>query len=312
MMILADSSGESIFEIPWGYTLPFPKMVGGEGFQSAYCNNKFYTAMSHYYYPEFIHTPTLISTSQSGVPIDYKELVQGTTLGKASTIDVVGDSIFIIGAAYDSGYLVNGRLIVFKTDTTGNILKSKTLRHQDYYPTDAIVTSDDKYLIVSQDYLNYRDFFRVWKLNMDLEYDSLYTMPQVYDSLCPDTIHSSTLAFQCDVAVGVNSKIKNLGDNQMCVFPNPSNEIVHITIPGWFQKEMKTDNLSVKTTFYKWTKPMTLQIFDSYGRLVTSETVPPGDKEVIKDVSSWGSGIYYLRLLYESTMISNGKLIVTK
>lgn len=312
MMILADSTGESIFEIPWGYTLPFTEIVGGEGFQSVYCNSKFYTAMSYYHYPEFIHTPTLITTTPNGVPDNYFELVDGTVLGKASTIDLLGDSALLIGAYYDSGYLVNGTLVVLKADTLGNILKSKILDHQDYFPRDAIITGDNKYLIVSNNSQNNHNFFRIWKLNMDLEYDSVYTMPKVYDSLCPDSIHSSTLAFQCDITVGSGKRIEPINECQLLIFPNPSNDIVHITIPECFIKEVKTGRLAVKSKFHKWTKPMTLQLFDGYGRLVTTDKIQFEDKEILKDVSGWAEGIYYFRLLYEGGMVSNGKLIVTK
>jgi hypothetical protein len=310
VLILADSTGEAIFEIPWGYTLPFSEHVGGEGYQSVQINNSIYSCISNYHGINPNYAPCLIKTSISGVPEYYKDLIEDTEYGKASTLTRLNDSTLFIGAWYDTGYYANPTLSVLKTDTMGDVLVEKILNHSEYIPKDAILTYDNKYLITAPDYVNNHYIFYLWKLNENLEYDSIYTQPRRYDSLCPDTITSGTLLFQCDVVTGIQEPVINTGKVRMHIYPNPASDILHVEMPECIQKESKTEHFTVITVFHQWHKDLYLQVFDLLGRLVYQQTVKPGEKEVILDVSTWNPGMYYFRLIYGDAMVASEKVIV--
>ncbi len=309
MMILADSTGEAVWEMPWGYTLPFTNQVGGEGFQSVQTDHAFYTSISHYHIPDTHYTPTLIKTSLSGEPVSYHDLIPNTSFGKASTITKLSDTVLLIGIWYkfDS---VTPNLSVVKTDTIGNILAEKVLNHKDYIPVDAILTFDDKYLITVPDFVDNKYIFYLWKLNQNLGYDTIYTQPMVYDSLCPHPITTSTLYFNCDLAVGIPEPLSEAAKVSMHVYPNPGREIIHVDMPQCIQKQTETEHLAVTTIFHKWYKDLEFEVFDLFGRPVYRQVVKPSEKEVLINVSGWSSGIYFIRLSYSGTTVATEKLVV--
>jgi hypothetical protein len=308
MLILADSSGEGVFEIPWGYKLPFPEMVFGEGFQSVQLNEEIYSAISDYHYPANTYAPCLIKTNLSGDPVSYQDLIQGTAYGSAGTITKFPDSIFFIGSWYafnlDTSYLS-----VLKTDINGNIIKSKIISGTTYSPTDAIRTFDNKYLIQGINKIDDKFITYLWKLNYDLEYDTVYNQPRRYDSLCPDTITSSTIFPDCDVVVDVQG-LTNEDHCNLHAYPNPAHNILHIDMPECIRKETTTAHFKVTTTFQQWHKDLWLQAYDPMGRMVYQQMVRPEEKKLELNVSSWQPGMYYFRLVYGDTMVASEKIIV--
>ena len=308
MMILADSTGEAVWETAWGHTLPFTEQVAGDGFQSIQTANGFYTSISNYHSDASYTAPCLIKTTLSGEPVFYHDLIPNTTYGKASTITKISDSVFFIGVGYEINSLSN--LSVLKSDTLGNVLAEKILNHTDYIPKDAILTYDGKYLITSLDFVNNKYVFYLWKLNQNLGYDTIYNQPMVYDSLCPHPITTSTLYFNCDLAVGIPEPVSEAAKVRMRVYPNPGNEIIHVDMPQCIQKQTETEHLSVTTIFHKWYKDLEFEVFDLFGRPVYRQVVKPSEKEVLVNVSGWSSGIYFIRLSYSGTTVATEKLVV--
>jgi hypothetical protein len=307
MLIMADSTGEMVWEMAWGYA----NNCGGEGFQSIVTGNtnSIYTSIGRY--PHGIgagYNPSLIKTSLSGIPISIKNLKDSTEFGKASTITSNSDSVFFVGG----GYRLNGvdYLSAFKTDTLGNVIKEKIISHSEYIPIDAILTSDDKYLITATDIIANKYVIKLWKLNSDLEFDSIYTQPFTYDSLCPHAIVSDTLFFQCDVVTGMQEPAKDTEKVRMKVYPNPARETVHVQMPQCIQRETSTTHLTVTTIFHQWTKPLHLEVYDGFGRLITRQQVQPDEKEVMLQVASWSPGVYLLRLVYLDTVVATEKLVI--
>ena len=65
-------------------------------------------------------------------------------------------------------------------------------------------TFDDKILIFIDDYTSGQFDPTLFKLTQDLEQDTFYTTPFVYDSLCPYQIVSDTIVpDDCGVIVGI-------------------------------------------------------------------------------------------------------------
>jgi hypothetical protein len=304
---MADSSGQTIWEIPWGYA----QNCGGEGFQSVVSGDakNIYTSISRYPHGTgSSYRPALIKTTASGVPVSIKNLKDSTEFGKASTITSNSDSVFFIGA----GYKLNGvdYLSVFKTDTIGNVKKEKVLINSIYLPQDAIITEDGKYLVTAADKIAGKYVIKLWKLNSNLEYDSIYTRPFTYDSLCPHAIISDTLFPQCSVITGLQEPAKNTEKVKMKVYPNPARELVHVQMPQCIQRETSTSHLTITTIFHQWNKDLQFAVYDNFGRLVMLRPVKPDEKEVLLNVASWATGIYLLRLVYLDTVVATEKLVV--
>ena len=206
MIILADSSGETVWEIPWMLTSQYI----GEGFQSIWSGNKVYSAISKYARsPDTTHSsPCLIVTSSQGSPVMSKKIIESTDYGKATTITRISDSSFFLGGCYDPGYYLNPTLSVFNVDPFGNVRKEKVLSHTVYIPKDAIITQDNKYLITANDQVGDNFVIKLWKLNLNLDYDSIYTRPFTYDSLCPSSYYfqHTFLPVRCG---GRNTRVGN-------------------------------------------------------------------------------------------------------
>jgi len=308
MMILADSTGDAVWEIPWGYTLPFTDRVGGEGFQSVKTENAYYSCISHYHWPNVHYSPGLIKTSLIGEPVSYQDLIPNTTYGKATTITKISDSVLFIGAGYVLDTI--SFLSVLKTDTLGTVLAEKVLNHSDFIPKDAMLTLDNKYLITAPDIVNNKYIFYLWKLNQNLGYDSIYTAPHLYDSLCPYPVTTSTLFFQCDLAVGMEEPVKNTDKVRMHIFPNPGHESIHVDLPECIQKQFETEHLTVTTIFHKWYKELEFEVFDLFGKLIFKQNVKPSERDILIDVSGWNRGIYCFRLSYGGMAVATEKVIV--
>jgi hypothetical protein len=311
MMIMADSTGEAIWEIPWGYSLPFTEQVMGEGFHSILTDQAVYSCISHYFYPTIHTVPCLIKTSLTGDPISYQDLKPNTDFGKASTITKLSDSVFFIGTGYVYG--TSNTMSVLKTDTLGNVIKETILNHSEFIPIDATLTQDQKLLITAWDFnsTSNKYLFHLWKLNQNLDFDSIYTVPRVYDSLCPYPIVSSTLSLPpCGLTVGVEEPLVDEELVRMMVYPNPCSDIVHIRLPERVRLESQTKSFTVQTTFHQWTKDLDLEVFDLFARPVSRQTVKPGTKEASFDVSGWIKGMYLVRLSSEGNVIATDKIIV--
>lgn len=309
MMVLADSTGEAVWETAWGHTMPFPEQVGGEGFQTVQSGSAYYTSICNYHSPAPNYAPCLIKTTLSGDPVSFHDLVPNTAFGKASTLTKLSDSVFLIGAGYLS-FDSLPKLSVLKTDTLGNVLAERVLNNSSFIPWDAIVTHDNKYLITAWDIVNNKYLFYLWKLNQDLGYDTIYTKPMVYDSLCPYTITNSTLYFNCNVTVGVEEPVIEAGNVRMHIYPNPGSGTIHVKIPDRIQKHSETEHFKVVTTFHQWYKDLEFEVFDIFGKRMLTRVVKPQEKEFLVDVTGWKSGMYLFRLSYGGTMVADAKVIV--
>lgn len=307
MLILSDSSGEAVWEIPWMN----PSHFIGEGFQSIWSGNNFYSAISEYGRSPDTNAaaPCLIKTTKTGMPAYSKKIVETADYGKASTITMVSDNTLFLGAAYDPGYHVNPTLSAFNIDTLGNVRKEKVLSHTDYIPRDALLTHDKKYLITANDWESNVFVIKIWKLNLNLDFDSIYTRPFTYDSLCPHPITSSTLFFQCDVVAGIQESAINTDRVKILIYPNPGREIIKVRMPECIQKQSETEHFKVLTVFHKWTKDLELQVFDIFGKMVTSQTIKPDEKEILMNIASWNNGVYYFRLVYGNTAVATEKFV---
>jgi hypothetical protein len=133
----------------------------------------------------------------------------------------------------------------------------------------------------------------LYKINENLEQDTVYPGSYTYDSLCRHTIESGVINLGgCDVITSIG-EIPTLEDyNQklqtipVTASPNPTNTgeiLLEFENAGLF------DNLELK-------------VFDVYGKQVHNNTILPNQGAARLDVSRWAKGMYV------AVVFSNGQL----
>jgi hypothetical protein len=148
----------------------------------------------------------------------------------------------------------------------------------------------------------------LWKLNSDLEYDTMYTHPFVYDSLCPHPIASDTIPLDC-VVVGVNEPFENPATGRLKVWPNPASGVLHVEIPEKLKSETRSPVFNLTTVYHQWKSAM-LEVYDLFGKRIFFREVNRNDKLIDIDVSVWSGGMYVVRLVYNGKTVANEKVLV--
>ena len=307
LLINVDQYGNTDWELPWSNVNG--EIYYGQGIQSITSLRKtIYTGARHII-PSGSNQgdkPSLLKTSNDGDELCYFDLNQTSTLGLSSTIDWFADSTLALGGDW---WIKGEQPInkVTKTDTNGNILKIKEINVSYETFQDAVVSYDNKLLLVAGIYTNMLMTY-AWKLNSDLEYDTLYTYPFVYDSLCPHPIASDTIPLDC-VIVGIDEPFKNPETGRLKVWPNPVNDILHIDIPEHLRSETSNAVFNLSTVYHQWGSAV-LEVFDLFGRKVYSNEVFQSAGDLDIDVTGWGKGMYVARLVYNGKTVSTAKVMV--
>jgi hypothetical protein len=241
------------------------------------------------------YVPTLFRISQDGQQMG-KSLILGDTIAgsEAKPLVLFNDSMFFsgiqwraIGSPHEE---CNSEAILF--DTSGNIIQRKHLIVNELGPVCAIKTYDDKLLVASTCDINAKFEVYLWKLNATLDFDTAYTFPIVYDSLCSDSINSGTFEYDCNFIVNIN-EIPSLNEyrSKFKAYPNPADNYFFV------EKQKSIEN-----------KHHLLEIVDSLGKKMEPKSF---DDQIIKiDCSTWPSGIYLLILKEDDKLIDTGKIII--
>ena len=240
--------------------------------------------------------PCIIKIDENGQPIMDKILMDSIYYGKASTINFLSDSTLVIGGYHGHANGL-GTTKIWKVDTIGNVLIEKdSLLINVSSPKGSDVTFDDKIVfVVTTPYTNPDNFDIVmYKLNSNLEYDSIYNQPFTYDYLCPDTIVSYTIEMDCNIIVNLEEQLKT-EKPRLVIRPNPARDVANITLPEYYKTESTVNGIiSTKIRYLSQTETQLL-VYDIMGRF---------------NVSGWEKGIYFIRLLSEGLEISSGKIVV--
>jgi len=307
ILIKVDSIGNVVWELPWA------KINGerflGQAYQSIVDNQDIiYSCGRHIETtgPQQGDKPTMIKTDKFGNEIGYTDLKENAVVGIASTIDWFMDSTIAIGG----GWKIQGGIDtqgVFKITKNGNILKTKELFESMWSFQDATVTIDNKLLLVAGLHDDMWNSY-AWKLTSDLEYDTIYTQPFTYDSLCPHPIASDTIPLDC-VIVGLDEPFQSPEISKLLIYPNPASDKVHIIIPEKLRIESSNPAFTINTVYYQWNSAL-LEIYNLFGRRIYSKEIPKADKEVELDVSGWAGGNYILRLIYNNQTVCKEQLMV--
>jgi len=309
LIIKVDSSGTADWELPWQNVNG--ELFYGMSYRSILDNqNTIYSCGRHI---EEQATPagdrpTMIKTDSSGNEISYHDLVPDSWQAVFFNINWFQDSTIVL----DGGWIMtpgnDGQIGAFKVDRNGNFIDSVNIQKTLYCFADAIVDKDNKLFLVQPKYEGNQWRTYAWKLNSDLEYDTLYTQPLFYDSLCPHPIASDTIPLNC-IIVGVDETFQNPETGKLKVYPNPASDKIHIVIPEQIKSSANTPVFDLTTVYHHWHSAL-VEIYDLFGRRMYSKEVVQSEKEFEVDISAWQQGLYIVRLVYNGQTVASEKVVV--
>jgi hypothetical protein len=181
--------------------------MGGEAWETIVNHSKeyYYSCINHNYHTNnsYSRLPALVKIDLDGNVIDVYDLVhEDYDWGSLQSAVFINDTLLAGGATwFNNEDPPISRAVIF--DTLGNIRDSLTLLNTGWLSNTA-VTNDGKLLFYNTieedgDFDTY-----LFKLTQDLEQDTFYTTPFIYDSLCPYKITSDTIVpDDCGVIVGI-------------------------------------------------------------------------------------------------------------
>jgi hypothetical protein len=303
--IKVDLEGNTEWEFVWQE----PDFFGGVcGSSIEFTNGNFFGTGSN---SVSSGVPSIFKFSGEGQQIaKYDILGDSIHSGRAYTISPFHDSItFTVGGAY-SPNPDTGISMLWKTDTLGNIITQRDVPFNAYPPIASVVTHDNKLLVTCYgQYLQPNNTeIILMKFNSNLEYDSIYTRPYTYDSLCPGPIVSDTIQLDCDIVVNLDEPMLQ-PENNLLVFPNPATSRVTIKLPENKMTVEKRHGIK-STTIRPLDEKLELKITNLAGSQVFHQEIEKGTQQIELGISSWDAGIYLVILSGEEGFKIIEKLIV--
>ena len=122
---------------------------------------------------------------------------------------------------------------MLKTDTLGNLKDSLDLPNLSDGIFTMTKTFDNKFVIAATDCPTSNCHIVAYKINSNLQWDSIYTHQYTYDSLCPHSIVSDTIDPNCQMVVNVEEPLTNPKSHQMKIYPNPTYGKLTVILPKY-------------------------------------------------------------------------------
>ncbi len=267
------------------------KTLGGWGWSSEVSPDQqyYYSSISHYYHPGG-DAATLLKMDMSGNVIATYDLAEPGEYGKMIEAKFITDSTLVASAVWGSVGAPKAVII----DTLGNIVDQANLLDNEWMAWTEN-DQDGKLLFFTNQNDNSGNFDAyLFKLNRQLDSDTLYTQQFTYDSLCPYKIVSDTIV-QDDCELIVDNHyltIDNKRKNELIIYPNPA--------AGSFVIRNKRLN----TQFIK------IEIFDLFGQTIkTIKTIKSGS-DIMVNAGNWKKGIYIVKAMYKNGKIDTGKVVL--
>ena len=248
--------------------------------------------------------PAMFKFSASGEELYFQDLFPEVCPGGCSEMNFLNDSTLVVMV----GGTVNGvqtkRWI--KTDTNG-ITRQFVIFPQGWMngTEHSVISYDNK--IVSSSSMSSTNYF--YKLNSNLEFDSIYTIPRVYDSLCPYAIVSDTIDPDCGLVVGIQEPETNPAAFSLRVYPNPATNMLTVEIPRYLQKRTGPEDFRVSTVYHQWGTAQ-VEVYGLRGIKIMELGVNQGESAQKIDVSQWQPGLYIFRLMFRGECVGNEKVVV--
>ena len=302
--IKTDSLGDVIWELPYGVQNTFY----GDAFNSVenFSGNIF--SASRHTIPTYGDAPSMIKTSSNGTELYHKDLVANTRGGLATTITWLNSTKLVLAASWTTTGFI-GPTGIFKIDTLGNIVAQKTFMNLTNTISSTAKTVDDKFISIGSNATNGVFQIYAFKVNSDMQYDTIYTHQFTYDSLCPHPIVSDTVDPDCDVIVSIEDPDLHPEKSQLQVFPNPATKQLHVLLPLQLVERSKTQSFFVTTVHQQW-KETSLEVYNMSSVRIYQKNISKDQTRLEIDVSSWPKGMYFFRLVYNKQTVAGEKVII--
>lgn len=257
----------------------------------------FYSALSRLH--ENGDSPGLAKISFSGDVIGMYDMAPPNHYGKHFELVFLNDSTLAGSAIWGNQSTGVPKAIIF--DTLGNIIKSSYLIDNNYMSY-VRKTYDGKLLFFTndQDEQTYEFDAYLFKLDQELNDDTIYNYPFQYDTLCPYSILSDTITQEgCDIIVGIHDYYEPVTEEDLMeIYPNPARHFM---------------NIRYTIHDIRYSKPgasNSIFIYDMIGRLMEEIIVPSGQDEGQLDISHYPDGIYVAVLRDEGIVLGSKKFVV--
>ena len=215
-------------------------------------------------------------------------------------IERINDSLFIGLTTFginDTDFFW-GELII---DTSGNIYKQE-FRPGTNGQSKLLKTFDDKYMVGTGLIESKSDWdIYMYKINEELEHDTLYPGNYIYDSLCPYQIQSGIIDISdCLIITDVgevpssNEYYTNLNSIYIKAYPNPA----------------RAGQITFELQNTEHHQNMELRCFDVFGKQVHKEKVYQYQGESKVNVSSWKKGMYVAIVYSNGLPVGQCKFVV--
>ena len=290
LLIKVDSTGKDNWETIWGSNDYFY----GKPWYNSIVDNQGGIYNVGYKVDDGTRKPVLFKTNENGQEGYFTILNDTCYYGEAGTTTWTEDSLIYTQIGWqDSDQIWSWGF--FKIDTLGNIIDSKDISVPLVAVISTVKTFDNKYLSAAIGYneeLNRWEIY-AYKLNSDLEYDTIYTAPFVYDSLCPYQITSDTTDLDCDILVLIDDLFVPLEQVQIKIYPNPAKDKITVSYPDITHSRQRDVFIS-----------------NTIGIMVKQVRMAQGDEETEIDVSSFPSGVYFVAIIENGKRAAGGKFVV--
>jgi hypothetical protein len=298
--IKTDTAGNIMWWLVYGSGNGFHGFIWDATIKSSTGN--FYSVGVH---SNYCDNTALVKCMGNGQESYYHDFVPGLCPGGYfSSVNFVDDSTIISTAC---GTL-NGNAIHrwLTMDTLGNMKTFKEFPSWICGTTHTARTFDNKLISVTP----VNDFWiYLYKLNSNLDYDSIYTHQFTYDSLCPGGVISDTINPDCDLIVSIDEPKLETELSKMKVFPNPASKSLTIEFPKYLKQTEKKSGITSSSIYYRW-ESTTLNVYNIQAKKILEKEIPKATPELKIDISSWSHGIYLFTLTWNHEVISNEKVIV--
>ncbi len=291
-IIKTDVEGEEMWNIKW------PVGSLGDAYRTVFQDNGAIYSASNLQFSGNPNIPHLLKFSNNGDVITQLPLLGDTIVGGGSdALFLDQDNNIYTGITWtDDPYLYTGFSDIIKTDTNGNLIIQRRLVDYLRSPSVIIESFDNKILTQGTYYLDGNWDIYLWKMNTDLEDDTLYTQPFTYDSLCPYEIQSDTVELDCGLFVNINEiPTKEEYESTIKISPNPARDWIVLTFPD-ISLQKETDII----------------IYNIFGQEVMKSSVVPRDRTVFLNISTLSSGIYLATCRDTKNRTIKGKFVVER
>lgn len=261
-------------------------------------------------YPYFLKTNNNKEILESKLLIDTALVSDGGT----NFLDFISDTTIIMVYGFNYKSKTMGETGVYKLDTLGNKLKTKPLIYGSSGRVHSIegfeITRDKKILAFAPEWQENVLCSVLFKLNSNLEEDSIYTVPYVYDWGCESGVDTVlNIDPECGVYVDID-ELERLPDHpEIKAFPNPVSDVLTVSLPEYLVTRSAQYNMQASVYIKEYQKDARLEIYDINGGLKDIQTLSSGQNEATINASVLSPGLFLVRLVYQNRQVSTVKFV---